>query len=388
MDHQPVFDPVSWHITANMPSRELNPTAREQYRCIFQVGFNRGFEALLINVYSDRCNEQDAEEAAIEFLEQWHPEALSKEERDGSVGASFVKKLMENNSRSKSRQLIENENNVYWREIPSGAKVIDRGASWTLEDGSLIYWHGNEAVAAYKYLSKIAKSDGVKFNRNPSISKSSLNPDYYKKYSKSEGIVRPFGESTEEADAIVPSPEAPPESTVTKRFSGIPSEIRKAISQAAKQRKISEMSGELPPTRDDLDEFTKAYIDAILFSEMDNSDESGGEPLDKNYTIEDFAPSALKAIIADCKKFQEENAEAIRVGADRGSASPEEQAGHDLHFTRSGSGVGFWDGDWPEPQGAQLTKAAKAMGQVDFYVGDDGLIYQWGRSKANQASIL
>lgn len=39
-------------------------------------------------------------------------------------------------------------------------------------------------------------------------------------------------------------------------------------------------------------------------------------------------------------------------------------------------GAGFWDGDWPEPYAAQLTNASRRFGNVDLYIGDDGLIYQ------------
>jgi hypothetical protein len=52
--------------------------------------------------------------------------------------------------------------------------------------------------------------------------------------------------------------------------------------------------------------------------------------------------------------------------------------GHDLYFTRQGHGVGFWDK--PDTYGSklvaeQLTRIAEHLGQVDYYQGDDGLIY-------------
>ena len=42
-----------------------------------------------------------------------------------------------------------------------------------------------------------------------------------------------------------------------------------------------------------MDAFTTAYIEAALWSSMDNADEQGGEPLDANYDIEDIAPEAI-----------------------------------------------------------------------------------------------
>lgn len=50
-------------------------------------------------------------------------------------------------------------------------------------------------------------------------------------------------------------------------------------------------------------------------------------------------------------------------------------AGHDFWLTRCGHGAGFLDGDWPEPHASALDEAAKAFGNVDLYVGDDGRIW-------------
>ena len=52
------------------------------------------------------------------------------------------------------------------------------------------------------------------------------------------------------------------------------------------------------------DEFTRAYIEAALWSSTDEADEGGGEPLDKNFSLLDISQPTLKRMIADCKKFQ------------------------------------------------------------------------------------
>ncbi len=119
---------------------------------------------------------------------------------------------------------------------------------------------------------------------------------------------------------------------------------------------------------DALDSFTHGYLTAALFSTNDESDDSGGNPLDDNYGIADFAPEALEKAQRDCARFQSENAKDLE-GFD------EAEAGGDFWFTRCGHGVGFWDGDYPEPQAARLTKACKKFGEVWLTVGDDGLIY-------------
>ena len=116
-----------------------------------------------------------------------------------------------------------------------------------------------------------------------------------------------------------------------------------------------------------MDKFTSAYIEAALWSSMDESDEQGGEPLDANYGIDDIAPETLASILDDCKAFQDDHADDI--------GSDPERAGHDFWLTRNGHGAGFWDGDWDDDIGRRLTDASDVYGSVDLYVGDDGVIY-------------
>jgi len=116
-----------------------------------------------------------------------------------------------------------------------------------------------------------------------------------------------------------------------------------------------------------MDAFTTAYIEAALWSSMDNTNEQGGEPLDANYGLEDIAPETLDAIKQDCGAFQRDHAEDI--GGDL------ERAGHDFWLTRNRHGCGFWDGDWPDDPGQRLTEACHAYGECDLYVGDDGRLY-------------
>lgn len=116
-----------------------------------------------------------------------------------------------------------------------------------------------------------------------------------------------------------------------------------------------------------VDAFTKAYIEAMLFSSTDNSRDDGGDPLDKNYSADDLSPEARAECERACASFQTENAADI-LGL-------EPQAGHDFWLTRNGHGAGFWDGDWPEPEATRLTEASKKAGEVNPYVGDDGRIH-------------
>lgn len=127
-----------------------------------------------------------------------------------------------------------------------------------------------------------------------------------------------------------------------------------------------------------LDSFTRAYLVCALWSSTDESTPSGGEPLDRNYTLEDFAPEAIEQAARDCARFQAENdADIVAAGLDWS------RAGHCFWLNRNGHGSGFWDekmesaGD-PEPECQacdRLSDACHAFGSCDPYIGDDGQIY-------------
>lgn len=149
---------------------------------------------------------------------------------------------------------------------------------------------------------------------------------------------------------------------------------------------------------DDLDEFTRAYIECALWSSNDESDETGGEPLDKNYDIGDLAPDALARMISDCAKFQAAHEVLLarayalpspRVKCDCGADADDhaaacaterakrydaDDAGYDFWLTRCGHGAGFWDRGLGDV-GDKLTDAAQAFKECWLYVGDDGKIY-------------
>ena len=126
----------------------------------------------------------------------------------------------------------------------------------------------------------------------------------------------------------------------------------------------------------DLDIFTRAYIECALWSTNDESDDSGGDPLDDNYTIDDIAPESLAKMIDDCRRFQEENAADLALYNHPRYRGPE-LGGHDLWLTRNGHGAGFWDRDdcLPEEARDRLTAAAKKYGEV-YLSANDGAIYQ------------
>lgn len=119
---------------------------------------------------------------------------------------------------------------------------------------------------------------------------------------------------------------------------------------------------EIPPY---VSEFFDAYLEAALWSSY--ADDT--MPMDKKYSLEDFAPEHLTKMLVDCLLFYTDNN--LLELPDHLQRS----AGHDFWLTRNGHGAGFWDGDWPESQATLLTTAAHHFGPDELYIGDDGQIY-------------
>lgn len=137
-----------------------------------------------------------------------------------------------------------------------------------------------------------------------------------------------------------------------------------------------------------LEDFTAGYIECALWSDATGenlSEEGNGLDSDGNKIedagLEDLAPETLETLKDDAKAFWEANRHLIEadgacLAEERIGCSVEAYAGHDFWLTRNGHGCGFWeDDDWRKAEGDQLTTAAKAFGQSDFYRGDDGKIY-------------
>jgi hypothetical protein len=118
-----------------------------------------------------------------------------------------------------------------------------------------------------------------------------------------------------------------------------------------------------------LDEFTRQYLITALWAENDESDDSGGRPLDDNYSLYDLSEEALKAAIEDCKKFQEENFDLIKVDLSK--------SGHNFWLSRNGHGAGFFDDEalYGDDEADILQEKSHEYGEVYLYVGDDGEIH-------------
>src|SRR6266700_7290935 len=121
-----------------------------------------------------------------------------------------------------------------------------------------------------------------------------------------------------------------------------------------------------------VEDMLHGYITTALWSSTDNSDESGGEPLDANYGPSDIAASSLKSMRKDVVKFVRANKKALAEYAEHLQYKGEDgvyfSAGHDLWLTRNGHGAGFWDRDYGgrDDIGEKLTAGAKKLGQSDM----------------------
>ncbi len=112
----------------------------------------------------------------------------------------------------------------------------------------------------------------------------------------------------------------------------------------------------------DLEEFTAATIEALYFTDTGEGYQPDSDA--------DLSPETLANLEAECRSFWR------RFGGyvEAAEMTPK-QAGHDFWLTRNGHGAGFWDGDWPEPYAARLTRGAQCYGEFPTYLGDDGMIH-------------
>ena len=154
-----------------------------------------------------------------------------------------------------------------------------------------------------------------------------------------------------------------------------PRKPRKPVDPVAKIRRQAMCIMRATPA--DCDDFVRAYVEAALWSTNDETTPQGGEPLDKNYGIENIDPRTLWGMIRDCNVFRAQNAGYIDALRPEHS---DEEIGADFWFNRNGHGRGFWDGDYPEPYATQLDEASKRFGEVYLFCGprrpyaiDDGM---------------
>lgn len=131
------------------------------------------------------------------------------------------------------------------------------------------------------------------------------------------------------------------------------------------------------------DPFTRGYIAAAASNGAEYPVGHPDADSDRDNTIcpEEIHPDGLREMVADCARFQRENAATLEAAYASGevyavNCSVQEQAGYDFYMTRTRAGVGYWEaGDWPEKEGEALTEAAQTYGEeVYLYTDDTGAI--------------
>ncbi len=131
-------------------------------------------------------------------------------------------------------------------------------------------------------------------------------------------------------------------------------------------------SPEAAITYNQLDDFTRGYVEAMFFTSTGTGDDEDLE----HASFAELSQETLRLIICICTRFQitfrDDLDEALDTG--RINGYDEQAAGRDLWYTSNGHGVGYWDRGLGEI-GDTLTKHAHTVLSRDLYRGDDGLLY-------------
>lgn len=123
------------------------------------------------------------------------------------------------------------------------------------------------------------------------------------------------------------------------------------------------------------DNVLKSYLTAALWS---STDPDTSEPLDDDYSIEDFEPISVGLLAIDLSDFVYNNASDLNLAlSDKYTM---ENVAHDFWLSRNGHGSGFFDRSAPlfdgdkQPYWDRLQTAAKTYGTIDLYPTHDGKI--------------
>lgn len=129
------------------------------------------------------------------------------------------------------------------------------------------------------------------------------------------------------------------------------------LQQCEAMRNASERAGS--------DDFLRGYIEAIYFTDTGD--------LEQPECDAELSDDARALCIADCVKFQAENALPLAHAYTHFPEYDAAQAGRDFWFTRNGHGAGFWSRELGAV-GDTLATACRAWVSLSAYAGDDGSI--------------
>jgi hypothetical protein len=119
------------------------------------------------------------------------------------------------------------------------------------------------------------------------------------------------------------------------------------------------------------EQMVSAYCETAIWSSLHDS----GELPTAEYN--DPTQTLTRQAVKDCKEFLADNRVLELLETVEPWRNDAAQIGYDLWLNRNGHGSGFWSHDnVAEVVSDYLSRAAKALGEVDLYLGDDGLLYQ------------
>lgn len=139
------------------------------------------------------------------------------------------------------------------------------------------------------------------------------------------------------------------------------------------------------PDAEYVDKAFDQYVETLLWSEVDYSDENGKplpedgapEPFDAWATVDDVSPSTLRDMRSEVEDFIGSNWTILR------SMSPE-QVGQDFALTRNGHGTGFWDRGHGRV-GDILTERSKPYGSANLYAEKDEHGRRWVKQSCRRS---
>jgi hypothetical protein len=123
------------------------------------------------------------------------------------------------------------------------------------------------------------------------------------------------------------------------------------------------------------DQFIDEWLTALLWSTNDNSDESGGNPLDDQFSCDDFSDSDRRKVWAMTRRILW-----ACQSLDLGECLGMDAFWHSVCLSQGRHGTGLWDDNDRGWKGHgkvlhAIAIAAMSEDEASAYIGDDGKVH-------------